>query len=327
MYTSNRSRTDSGSSDSSRGSGNSGNSGKSRRRSHRPRGCRGGSNRRKQKNAEGGNKQFFKKTYNSDFKNRVHSKFSNSSVVQINLSDPSEAEFSVNASTKSRGPDGFRGGSYDSNIHRKSCNVILPDYNYNTSGFPGAGPSDFQYGGNMQMRNPQSYYGNLASKYMGESETDYPLLQSTFSESSNETVLEQRDSFASNDGILPPLPSEDLYDTPKEIPSGPNPYALKPSSSGGTMNHNISHVTHSYAAPSPLPPAIVRPVSRPQPNLVETSRPTQSLPGILQQVHNNMDLDYRSHRLEKQRQNVVGGSLFVTSPRSFLMGCKRSFHE
>ena len=33
--------------------------------------------------------------------------------------------------------------------------------------------------------------------------------------------------------------------------------------------------------------------------------------------------NYRAERLEKQRQTVVGGSLFVTSPRSFLMGLKK----
>jgi len=40
----------------------------------------------------------------------------------------------------------------------------------------------------------------------------------------------------------------------------------------------------------------------------------------------NQKYEYRAERLEKQRQNVEGGSLFVTSPRSFLMGMKKSFH-
>jgi len=231
----------------------------------------------------------------------------------------------VNDSTKPRVQDVCRGGSYENPT--KDYNINHPDYNYPPSGFSVPTASDFQHAGNIP--NPQSYYNNPASKYMGESETEYPLLQSTFSESSSETCFEQRDAYPPtqhDDGILPPLPSEELYDPPKKIPSGPNPYALKSSGSGGIINYPAFYVTHSYAAPAP-PPAIVRPVSVPQPRVVDTSRATSHLPGILQQVHNGMDLDYRSHRLEKQRQNVVGGSLFVTSPRSFLMGCKRSFHE
>jgi hypothetical protein len=333
MYTtSNRSRSESGSSDSSRGSGNSG---KQRRRSHRPRGCRGGSNRRRQKNGEPGNKQFFKKTYNSDFKNRVHGKFSKSSVNQNNHAGPSEEEYVTNNMNKNSGQDSFSRGSYNNNSGKDYNNGFLPDYPYPKSGISVATASDLQQGGNTYGHNLQVYYGNNAPKYIGEPENDYPLLQSSYSESSSETIFEQRDAYTQNnhdDGILPPPPSDESFHRPNhQILPGPNPYALKSSGFAGCINNsNPVYVTHSYAAPTPAP-AIVHPVSRPpRPHhMNSTPNMTPYLPGILQQQeHNNqVDYNYRAQRLEKQRQNVVGGSLFVTSPRSFLMSCKRSFHE
>jgi hypothetical protein len=49
-------------------------------------------------------------------------------------------------------------------------------------------------------------------------------------------------------------------------------------------------------------------------------RPHQQQP----HSHQEFTFDYQTERLEKQRQNVEGGSLFVTSPRSFLMGFKKA---
>jgi len=182
----------------------------------------------------------------------------------------------------------------------------------------------------MHGHNQPSYYGNYAPKYNGEPENDYPLLQSSFSESSSETIVEQRDAYTQNrhdEGILPPPPSDESFNHSNPILPGPNPYALNSYGSSSINNSNLVYVTHSNAASNPVP-AMVLPVSRPQPNLVNpTPAMTPRLPGILQQAHNQVDFNYRAQRLEKQRQNVVGGSLFVTSPRSFLMSCKRSFHE
>jgi hypothetical protein len=48
---------------------------------------------------------------------------------------------------------------------------------------------------------------------------------------------------------------------------------------------------------------------------------------VSNQSSSYQDHDYRAERLQKQRQDVEGGSLFVTSPRSFLMGFKKSFHD
>jgi len=333
MYTSNRSRSESGSSDSSRGSGNSGNSGNSgkpRRRSHRPRGCRGGSNRRRQKNGEG-NKPYFKKTYNSDFKNRVQGKFSHPSMNENDHAGPSEEEFVKNDNKKNGGRGSVRRGSYNENSG-KDYNIIIPDYTYPNSEISVSISSDLQPGANTYGHNPQAYYGSCAPRYGGESENDYPLLQSSFSESSSETIVEQRDVYAQSkhvDSILPPPPSDELFNRPNQILPGPNPYALNSFGTGAINNSNPVYVTHSYAAPTPAP-AIVLPVSRPPlPHLVDSAPGmAPSLPGLVQQqTPNDGDFNYRAERLQKQRQNVVGGSLFVTSPRSFLMSCKRSFHE
>lgn len=337
MYTtSNRSRSESGGSDSSRdssrGSGNSGNSGKPRRRSHRPRGCRGGSNRRRQKNGEGGNKPFFKKTYNSDFKNRVHGKFSQSSINQNHhaiTSVTSEEDFVTNNSNKNGGQGSLRLGTFNNNP-AKEYNIILPDYPFPNSGISVPTASDVQPRGNTHGHNLKAYYRNHAPKYLGEPENDYPLLSSSFSESSSDTIFEQRDAYIQStheDGILPPPPSEELFNRSNQVLSGPNPYALKSSGSGSVNNSNPAYVTHSYAAPNPAS-SIVLPVSRSLPHLMDTTpNMTPCLPGITQQSHNEFDFDYRAQRLEKQRQNVVGGSLFVTSPRSFLMSCTSSFSD
>ena len=315
MYTSNRSRSESGSSDSSRSSGNSG---KPRRRSHRPRGCRGGSNRRRQKNAEVGNKQFFKKTYNSDFKNRVQGKFSNSSMNQNHHSGSSEEEFMTNNNTKNRGQGNFHRGSYNNN-YGKDYNMNHSDYSYPKSGI--ATECDFQ-ANNPYGHNLQNYDRNYAPKYIGESENDYPMLQSSFSESSSDSVVYTQNKH--DNGILPPPPSEELLNRPNHILPGPNPYALKSSGSEMISNRNTEHVTHNYAAQTPKPDLVVS-VSRPRPLLVESNQNIMPcLPG-LQQAYNGVDFNYREQRLEKQRQSVVGGSLFVTSPRSFLMSCKKSF--
>ncbi len=314
MYTSNRSRSESGSSESSRGSGNSG---KPRRRSHRPRGCRGGSNRRRQKNSEAGNKPFFKKTYNSDFKNRVHGKFSQSSGNH-NHSGPSEEEFLTTNNKKNRGQGNFHRGSYNNN-YGKEYNIIHNDYPHPKSEITLSTGSDFQAEGNAYGHNLQGY----DRPFVGSPENDYPFLQSSFSESSSDSIVDQRDVYNQSkhdNGILPPLPTEELFNRPTHILPGPNPYALKSSVPESFNNNNLAFVTHSYAAQTP---AMVLPVSRPQPLRVES---TPCLPG-LQQAHNDVDFNYRAQRLEKQRQNVVGGSLFVTSPRSFLMGSNRSFHE
>lgn len=203
----------------------------------------------------------------------------------------------------------------------KACNMILPDYPHTKSGISLSTASYFQLGGNLQGHNQQQgFYGNHSSRYVGDSESDYPLLQSSYSESSCETIVENQDA------ILPPPPSDDLFNRPHQILPGPNPYALKSPGVGNINNNHPMYLNHAYSAPTTTP-TIVLPVSRPQPHFVDSTPDiTMCLPG-LQQARNDIDFNYRAQRLEKQRQNVVGGSLFVTSPRSFLMSCKSSFHE
>ena len=93
--------------------------------------------------------------------------------------------------------------------------------------------------------------------------------------------------------ILPPLPPATFQNQPIP-PRGPNPYALQP-----TTQHNVyqQHQQHPYGMSF-------------EPNIEKIN--TFIAP----------DFEYRAERLAKQRQSVVGGSLFSTSPRSFLMGKK-----
>ena len=228
----------------------------------------------------------------------------------------------TNNNKKNRGQGNFHRGSYN-NDYGKDYNNIHPDYHHPKSGMTVTT-------GNAFGHNPQGYDRNFSSEYVGEPENDYSFLQSSFSESSGDSIVEQRDVYNGNrhDGnILPPLPSEELFNRQTNILPGPNPYALKSSAPESFNNSNPTFMTHNYAAQKPAP-AMALPVSRPRPLLVESNHNiTPCLPG-LQQARNDVDLNnYRAQRLEKQRQNVVGGSLFVTSPRSFLMSCKRSFHE
>jgi hypothetical protein len=361
MYSSNRSRTESGSSESSRGSGNSGNSGnssgnsgRSRRRSHRPRGCRGGSNRRRHNSGEGRNKQqlYNKTTYNNDFKSRVQGKFSRPSM---NHNGPPEEELLVTNGQQYCDPNSFRRPSYSNQSNAtKDFNYRLPEYTYPPSGISVSSQSDFHHSGIASSRNINShYYRDTSAAYNGEPENDYPMLQSSFSESSSssETIFEEHDvAYAQSQQqqqqqhqqrqqrqqqdqdqdqdqghgqILPPLPSNALFHHPKQIPFGPNPYALKTSgSSNSNSNSNSTTISSSnniFTTPSSV---IERSVTRQ--SIISVVDTTMNLPGILQRSNNNhTEFDYRAQRLEKQRQNVVGGSLFVTSPRSFLMSCKK----
>ena len=358
MYSSNRSRTESGSSESSRGSGNSGNSGnsgssgnsdnnsgnsgRSRRRSHRPRGCRGGSNRRRYNSGEGRNKQqlFNKTTYNNDFKGRVQGKFSRPSM---NHNGQPEEELLVTNGQQYCDPNSFRRPSYNNhNNATQDFNYRVPEYTYPPSGISVSSQSDLHHSGIASSHNSNShYYRDTSAAYNGEPENDYPMLQSSFSESSSssETIFEdhnvayaqsqqqqqqlqqQQDQGHGHGQILPPLPSNALFHHPKQIPFGPNPYALKTSCSSSSSNSTtISSSNNISNTPSSV---IERSVTRQ--SVMDT---TMNLPGILQRSSNNhIEFDYRAQRLEKQRQNVVGGSLFVTSPRSFLMSCKKSFNQ
>jgi hypothetical protein len=92
--------------------------------------------------------------------------------------------------------------------------------------------------------------------------------------------------------ILPPLPMAQVNGP---VMDGPNPYAL------------------SYARDPPKPYDWTCNSNR-SANAIQ--RPVQANRG-----HSDTTVDYRNLRIEKQRQMLAdGGSLFATSPRSFLMG-------
>ncbi|KAG7351237.1 hypothetical protein IV203_010597 [Nitzschia inconspicua] len=335
-HTSNRLRSESGSSDSSRGSGSTG-SGKSRRRSHRPRGCRGGSNRRRNNNnnnnGEGKkNTRHTRRAYSGDFHGN--------GAVRGN-------EFPYNQNLSS---------NYDALMASQATHYQLPGLysDYSSVGADSCLPA-FRHGsGIVNDSSAQPVLRSFGS-------LDFPALQSSFSESSNEIIPGYDDG-----QILPPMPPN-AFQEKVPIPMGPNPYALNVSKANKSTflpANNIGYtsvgITFPYAAasmPPPLPP--------PPPATTSTATDAEtSQAGILQplaHVHNNnnnnhnipvgdvaagtqkrfsfLSLDkaavqipeensgYRAERLEKQRQNVEGGSLFVTSPRSFLMGVKNSFHE
>jgi hypothetical protein len=96
--------------------------------------------------------------------------------------------------------------------------------------------------------------------------------------------------------ILPPLPMAQVNGP---VLDGPNPYALSYATSGSPKPYNWTS-NHSNRSAN----AIQRPV---QVNRGGNSADTT--------------VDYRNLRIEKQRQMLAdGGSLFATSPRSFLMG-------
>jgi hypothetical protein len=323
IHTSNRLRAESGSSESSRGSGSTG-SAKSRRRSHRPRGCRGGSNRRRN-----------------------------------NVCDGKKKVPQYKASTDLRGHDAIRGNSF-------TCSSTNVASRYDVSFIPHNVPYQLQgmYSGYSNANEDSGYYDFLPSRGVtninhhinehlgrcaGFGNTEFPSLRTSFSDSSNEMIPGYDDS-----QILPPMPTNAFQDQ-RPIPTGPNPYALNISTSAKSVIDS-ARIGHHSARAALLSEAL----SEPPTDGSSGTEPNSHHPGILQPLqkvysrHNinfgemvteagkdfaffsldesvgiNADQDnvYRAQRLDKQRQNVLGGSLFVTSPRSFLMGVKKLFHE
>ena len=243
-----------------------------RRRSHRPRGCRGGSNRRK--NGELKNKGFGKND-NKSFRRgsaKQQSLMKNSPFPhnRTNMRNNHNVSLSNHAPAK---PD-----------------KILPDYG--------------------------SYDVNsLHSSSASESSSS---IQQSFTDSSNEeSVGEFSKNFQlmlpdhQNGLILPPLPSAAFQNQPI-LPQGPNPYALQP-----TTQHNVYH-HHQHPYEVPFERKALK-TSIEHDTIVDHNENPLHLE---QKVKQGPSFDYRAERLAKQRQSVEGGSLFCTSPRSFLMGKK-----
>jgi hypothetical protein len=135
--------------------------------------------------------------------------------------------------------------------------------------------------------------------------------------------------------ILPPLPVQAFRTEP--IPSGPNPYALKSATQQQQQPH---HQDKFYPQqPSMQRDSMYMPAPARQQPLPQTATANHFFNNNHSHHHHqhhhnnnnnnnapqnygNQNYDYRAERLEKQRQTVVGGSLFVTSPRSFLLGLR-----
>ena len=331
VVVSSRSRIDSetsGSSESSRGSG--------RRRSHRPRGCRGGSNRRRNNSGDKGGKR----NNNGPNNNRSN----NNVVVVVNNENIRKLDnFKSCNSNEVKQP--HQQGNPLQNISILSRKYEQQDsQKYTTSVMPRGRADEFALPG-------ENYDDHMTdSSFHNSHLLDYPpSLQPSFSDSSSEGVALEASIFprpnephqmmvrdrADGNFILPPLPPDAFCSEP--IPSGPNPYALKlnnqnrhqgyTSQQGQHQQYHGSGSMESYSHDtcgnnsdmslnghrSYQPAHQMHAVN----NSLSASSTTMMYPTI------NTSYDYKAERIEKQRQNVVGGSLFATSPRSFLFGLKK----
>jgi hypothetical protein len=328
MYESNRSRADSGtsgSSESSRGSGKP-----PRRRSHRPRGCRGGSSRRRNNSVDNANGKL---------------------PVKSNVLSPNNKVRIANNKQKSRTEQSSSKNNMDPSREQNHYSIPVQDFSFQ---IPHPRPPslsrsyqdcNFQDGKESISLSaataPSTDYSSNAGSsydhssppfYQSQMSFEFPAILQSFSDSSFEDGMEQQKQLHNysnilppcahitntkgnnDDGyILPPLPSNAFENEP--IPSGPNPYALK-----------LSTHPEGYYSRHPQPP-LSRQHGYGYPTM--TNPQFQQQPPSLQMPYSNQHnqqqhppYDYHAERLEKQRQNVEGGSLFCTSPRSFLMGRK-----
>jgi len=335
---SNRSRIDSetsGSSESSRGSG------KPRRRSHRPRGCRGGSNRRRNNSTDDkGNKRTNNNNNNNNSGNSASVVVNENSRKTDNVKPP-------NKGTKQ--------------THHQQQHVNNPLHNISilskrTKHFYADSSNKFEQDNKAYSANTtRTEYPLPAEAYdmlsFHNNNFDYPVIQPSFSDSSSEgvpdpRVFERPRPMARNmDGslILPPLPANAFYSEP--VPSGPNPYALKTDSHEHFQHQQQQQ--HGHYEPRMYSSSFMPANSHCGTNNMSTNTNNNSnsngnnfiqphqqhYPNVMSlRIHTEntvvapppMQQNYKAARLEKQRQNVVGGSLFATSPRSFLFGLSKS---
>jgi hypothetical protein len=174
-----------------------------------------------------------------------------------------------------------------------------------------------------------------------------PNTQNSYSDSSTEGAMDRRmfqpaqpfPNNRDNGVILPPLPAQAFRTEP--IPSGPNPYALKVATQQQQQQQPPRHHQDNFYPqhPSMQRDSMYMPAPARQQPLPQTTTATHFFNNNnnsnnnhshnnnnnnAPQNYGNQNHDYRAERLEKQRQTVVGGSLFVTSPRSFLLGLRNT---
>lgn len=383
MCLSNRSRLDSGTSGSSDSSKESGKP--PRRRSHRPRGCRGGSSRRSRNNsadekqANSNNKRILLPINNSQNTGCDANNINNDS--QVNTTDNNK----LNCCIIEKGTPYDKGRKAEQNQlkmpgasefplacrpNRQPPGLVSSSYiDYNSNYYQGeqesfATASSTDYSSTVGSYDNRSYYSS--SNTTNSFSVDFPPINNSFSDASSEVdnnhAIEQQQqqqryrtpsshnsnklngmgNMIDNDYILPPLPINAFQRDP--IPTGPNPYALKLTSrhnsgayyrhSGPQQHHQQRHQLESSLTSGDNGSTAnnIKIINQNDYNYAPNSATMQysqhdwsALQQPYSQLHpQNATYDYTAERIEKQRQNVEGGSLFVVSPRSFLMGWKRT---
>ena len=356
----NRSRLDtetSASSEDSKGAGKP-----PRRRSHRPRGCRGGSNRRKFNNSEN-NKS-------NEQKPKQGNKATNVKPTKHNQVSQrsSMTEFTIlsrQAHSTHQTIIDFKSELYQ---RENSVSSAGTDYTLSYDTF-----ENFLIPHDLIHQSFSDSSSDFGADPIGQGGMFWQLDSDSSSSHSGRSSL-RNFTTGNNNQILPPLPTN-VFEN-EATPSGPNPYALRSHNhekldnyivpAGENLPHfqepksypNYPKLMSGYATPMKIslqPPynnpsypslqchsnsfengqdlkdcsvssSMGPPPPRPKPvlsmsnlNLSMNINTTESLSG------GNTPHDYRAVRLEIQRQNVEGGSLFMTSPRSFLMGKRNDF--
>lgn len=263
-----------------------------RRRSHRPRGCRGGSNRRKNKGGE--NRSSFNKSRKGLTKKQ--GSFTNQRSSFNKGSNASEEILSTNNAKTNMGQQ-LGAYEYDRALSLQEFGVPQAEMFYSSE-----------------------YHSSSSSG------TD---LQESLSESSEEGIqnLNTR-SFHSDPNdmglILPPMAVKRNHESEPVRFRGPNPYALHP-----TTNQNISDLRLPVYGMYNHGNAQGPEAHKMNHFYINGNVYSENLPhvGLLALNIPGMESKISQHVTKQHQQPRPvrgGGSLFCTSPRSFLMGNKKT---
>eukprot|EP00980_Cylindrotheca_fusiformis_P014645 scaffold3978_cov99-Cylindrotheca_fusiformis.AAC.2 len=251
-----------------------------RRRSHRPRGCRGGSNRRKNKNGEPRNKNVV---------NTLSKRGTAKKQESFKTSRPASDKYPTNAKNQ--------WASTGNALPATQCNAAQSFY----SNTPQLDFSDMISTTGLNSNSDLSSHAStddINPSFSQSSSSDENNANHTTLCVSRETEKEQ---------ILPPLPSVAFQNVEPATPRGPNPYALQPSAQLNIFPGQHSPFGMAYPQHS-------------QKNRVSIHTANADITPGLVVFQPYSGPDHKSQHLLQQRQ--TGGSLFCTSPRSFLMGKK-----
>ena len=295
------------------GSSSGGGSIKTKRRSHRPRGCRGGRKNRKNQLAKATAllpKEILDIPAPSSPPNQESNKRSHNQSMGGKITILSRGGENKSGRGGASGGLPFMNhpasiGTAFSTANRPIAQASQSQHNeassyiYNQSSFKTASPSTAPYHHHQETSShrfrPLQDSNGLFLEKPAKASTSQNITNMYRDKKSSLSLLQNE--------ILPPLPSIPIQ--PEPIHQGPNPYAL-----------SSKHRHHSTS------------MDAVHKNDVHNNSPTmksQIAPNNKGNNNGNMNSysseDYRSQRIEKQRQMLAnGGSLFVTSPRSFLLG-------